>query len=99
MFGEFYEVVKNIPKGVVMSYGQVAIAAGFPHCARQVGYALHKNPDPQNIPCHRVVFADGGLSKSFAFGGINRQRELLQSEGVRFIDEKVNMAECGFMHI
>lgn len=91
MFNEFYEVVKQIPKGKVMSYGQVAMAAGFIGCARQVGFALHKNPDPKNIPCHRVVFADGRLSPAFAFGGENRQRQLLKDEGVMFVGDKVDM--------
>jgi len=91
MFEEFYSVVKTIPRGKVMSYGQVAMLAGFPRCARQVGYALHRNPDPDTIPCHRVVFADGRLAPAFAFGGANKQRELLESEGVEFIDEKVKI--------
>ena len=90
MFKEFYEVVKQIPAGCVMSYGEVARHAGFPRCARHVGFALHGNPDPENIPCHRVVFKDGSLSPAFAFGGVNRQRELLEAEGVKFVDDKVS---------
>jgi len=84
MFNEFYKVVSQIPSGKVMTYGQVAMAAGYPRCARQVGYALHKNPDPMTIPCHRVVFKDGSLSKAFAFGGESTQRRLLEMEGVLF---------------
>ena len=94
MFEEFYRVVKSIPRGKVMSYGQVAILAGFPRCTRQVGFALHRNPEQENIPCHRVVFADGRLSPAFAFGGEGVQRELLAKEGVKFIGDLVDMAKC-----
>jgi len=93
MFKEFYEIVKSIPHGKVMSYGQVAVLAGFPRCARQVGYALHGNPDPSTIPCHRVVFADGRLSPAFAFGGIGKHRELLENVGVTFLGDKVDMTK------
>ncbi|MDR3001365.1 MAG: MGMT family protein [Fibromonadaceae bacterium] len=92
MFKAMYAVVKNIPKGKVASYGTVARLAGYPRCSRQVGFALHKNPDPENIPCHRVVFKDGSLSKAFLFGGENRQRELLEAEGVRFTQGKVDIS-------
>jgi len=91
MFSEFYEIVKLIPKGKVASYGQVASLAGFNGCARQVGFALHKNPDQENIQCHRVVFKDGRLSPAFAFGGIDIQRKLLENEGVGFIGDRVDM--------
>ena len=94
MFKGFYAVVKTIPRGKVMSYGQVAAIAGFPRCARQVGFALHRNPEPAIIPCHRVVFADGRLSSAFAFGGKSKQRELLENEGVAFIGDLVDMAKC-----
>jgi len=97
VFEEFYQIVKQIPRGKAASYGTVARLAGFPHCARQVGFALHKNPDPKTIPCHRVVFKDGSLSPAFAFGGENMQRELLLSEGITFIDEKVDMKTHSFI--
>ncbi len=57
-----YEVVRRIPKGKVATYGQVAALAGAPRNARFVGYALHSNPEPGVIPCHRVVFRDGSLA-------------------------------------
>ena len=87
VFERIYEAVKLIPAGSVASYGQVAAAAGNPRLARVVGYALHANPEPGVIPCHRVVRKDGGVSSAFAFGGANRQVELLQAEGVGFLDE------------
>lgn len=84
VFERIYEVVRKIPCGKVASYGQVAALAGNPRWARVVGYALHVNPDTDGIPCYRVVTKDGGLSESFAFGGINVQRELLMRDGVEF---------------
>ena len=88
-----YEVVRQIPKGRVASYGQVARMVGRPHNARFVGYALHVNPEPGIIPCHRVVFKDGSLAPGFAFGGEGEQRRLLANEGVGFLpDGRVDMA-------
>ena len=91
-----YEVVKSIPAGRVMCYGHVAALAGNTRGARGVGFALHRNPEPGIIPCHRVVFADGRLAPGFAFGGPEVQRRLLEDENVSFLpDGRVNMAECG----
>lgn len=87
VFGRIYKVVKKIPEGKVATYGQVAFAAGNIHWARVVGYALHVNPDTENIKCYRVVNRDGRISSAFAFGGENMQRVLLQSEGVFVNDE------------
>lgn len=83
-FEIIYSVVRQIPCGRVASYGQVAALAGNPRWSRVVGYALHVNPDPEGIPCYRVVTKNGGLSEAFAFGGINVQRELLERDGVEF---------------
>lgn len=80
-----YEVVRRIPEGAVATYGQVAVLAGSPRNARLVGYALHANPEPGVIPCHRVVFRDGSLAPGFAFGGPDAQRCLLEDEGVVFV--------------
>lgn len=77
-----YEFVKNIPRGKVATYGQIALYLGNRNFARAVGNILHNNPDPEHIPCHRVVNAQGQLSQSYAFGGIAAQRRLLESEGV-----------------
>ena len=86
-FERVYEAVRRIPPGSVATYGQVAEALGNRRLARVVGYALHVNPAPGVIPCHRVVMRDGALSPAFAFGGANRQAELLRAEGVAFLDE------------
>ena len=72
------EVVRKIPKGKTLSYGQVASIAGFPRAARAVGTIMKNNHDA-SVPCHRVIKADGTL------GDFNRgkehKRKLLQEEG------------------
>ena len=83
-FEKIYEVVKSIPEGKVATYGQVALLAGNPRWARVVGYALHINPEPGIIPCHRVVNREGKVAPGFAFGGEGVQRQLLESEGIVF---------------
>lgn len=84
VFERIYEVVCSIPEGKVATYGQVALLAGNPRWARVVGYALHKNPAFGVIPCHRVVNRDGKTAESFAFGGGDIQRQMLENEGVVF---------------
>ena len=86
-----YEAVKRIPYGQVATYAQVAQMAGDRKMARAVGNALHKNPDPDNIPCYRVVNAKGELAGEFAFGGALKQAELLMAEGVEVVDGKVDL--------
>ena len=86
---QVYEFVKSIPRGKVATYGQIALHLGNRNFARVVGNILHSNPDPEHIPCHRVVNAQGRLSKAYAFGGIEAQRRLLESEGVVFKNEQV----------
>ena len=87
-----YAVVQTIPKGKVATYGQVAALAGNPRWARVVGYALHVNPKPGVIPCHRVVTRNGETSAAFAFGGQDMRRTLLEEEGVTFLpDGRVDM--------
>ena len=86
-FERIYAVVRQIPRGKVATYGQIALLAGNPRWARVVGYALHVNPDPEHIPCFRVVNRLGAVSSAFAFGGENMQIELLRQEGVTFTQE------------
>lgn len=86
-FTQIYQVVRQIPYGKVATYGQIARMAGNPRWARVVGYALHVNPDMNQIPCFRVVNREGRVSPAFAFGGANHQIALLQAEGVTFIEE------------
>ena len=86
-----YEAVKKIPRGKVATYGRVAELAGNPRMSRAVGNALHKNPDPANIPCYRVVNAKGELSGSFAFGGEAAQEKLLQADGIEVVNGRVDL--------
>ena len=86
-----YEAVKKIPKGKVATYGQIAELAGDKRMARAVGNALHKNPDPDNIPCFRVVNAKGELAGEFAFGGAGEQAKLLEADGIEVADGRVDL--------
>ncbi len=91
---DVYKAVMKIPKGKVLSYGMVATLSGHAGASRAVGTALHKNPDPKTIPCHRVVGHDGRLAKFFVFGGEEAHRFALLSEGVQFKGDKVDMNAC-----
>jgi len=85
LFQRVYEVVKKIPKGRVMTYGQIAEILGT-RDVRKIGFALHANRDSQNIPCHRVVNKEGRVAPSYAFGGPNEQKNRLLFEGISFVD-------------
>ncbi|MBQ9549942.1 MAG: methylated-DNA--[Lachnospiraceae bacterium] len=93
-----YETVMQIPYGHVATYSQVAEAAGDRKMARAVGNALHKNPDPENIPCFRVVNAKGELSGEFAFGGAGAQRKLLEAEGIEVKGGRVDLQKYAWKH-
>ena len=86
-----YEAVKRIPYGKVATYGQVAQMAGDRKMARAVGNALHHNPDPDNIPCFRVVNSKGELAGEFAFGGAGAQARLLEAEGIEVVEGRVDL--------
>ena len=90
-----YEAVKRIPKGKVATYGKVAEMAGNKKMSRAVGNALHKNPDPDNIPCFHVVNSKGELAPEFAFGGMGEQRKLLEAEGIEVKNNKVDLSKYG----
>ncbi|MBN1668357.1 MAG: MGMT family protein [Anaerolineales bacterium] len=76
----FYHIIAQIPSGQVATYGQIALLAGLPGRARQVGYALHAMP-AIDLPWHRVVNAQGRLSLR---QGAELQHSLLETEGVQF---------------
>lgn len=90
-----YEAVKKIPRGKVATYGQVAEMAGDKKMARAVGNALHRNPDPEGIPCYRVVNAKGELAGEFAFGGEGAQRKLLEADGIAVVSGRVDLKKYG----
>ena len=90
-----YEAVKKIPRGKVATYGQIAAMAGEPRMARAVGNALHKNPDPDTIPCYRVVNSKGMLSGEFAFGGAGAQAKLLEADGIDVTGGRVDLEKYG----
>lgn len=92
-----YALVCAVPKGKVTTYGQIAEALGNKNLARAVGNALHQNPDPASIPCHRVVSSKGRLATHYAFGGAEAQRSRLEAEGITFrTDGTVDLLKYGF---
>jgi methylated-DNA-protein-cysteine methyltransferase-like protein len=86
-FQRVYEIVARVPRGKVVTYGQIAAALGDPRQARTVGWALHSAPDWLDIPWHRVVNSSGGISTRHSIAGSNVQRELLEDEGVIFDED------------
>lgn len=88
---KIYAAVRLIPRGKVATYSQIAALVGNRNLRRYVGNALHKNPSNDITPCHRVVNAKGFCSGSFAFGGLDIQKEKLEAEGVLFVDGHVDM--------
>jgi methylated-DNA-protein-cysteine methyltransferase-like protein len=90
LFQKVYSLVRKIPKGKVMTYGQIAKELGLKD-VRKVGWALHALRQAQGkpyVPCHRVVNKEGEVAENFAFDGWVEQRRRLESEGVVFIGEK-----------
>ena len=88
-----YDFLLTIPKGKVVTYGQIAEYLGNKKLARVVGNILHTNPDEDKYPCYKVVDSKGNLSKQFAFGGIEKQKEKLEKDGITVINYKVNLDE------
>ena len=91
-FEKVYSVVKKIPKGKVSTYGYIAKLAGI-KSPRLVGRILHKNTDPHNIPCHRVVNTKGKLASAYAFGGIIEQKRRLQKEGIEMVHSMIDLTK------
>lgn len=98
LFEEVYKVTKKIPKGKVLTYGQIAKIVGS-RDVRKIGWALHANKSSE-VPCHRVVNKEGRLAKNFAFDGATEQQRRLESEGIVFKqDELVDLDKYGIMNI
>ena len=94
-YNDIYEIVRQIPKGRVATYGQIADLAGLYGQARLVGYALYRVDICSNIPWHRVINAKGAISYSpLRRGADYRQRVLLEQEGIKFNPrDTVNLRE------
>ena len=94
-FEKIYDLVTSVPKGKVTTYGAIARLTGIN--PRVVGYALHQNKDPVNVPCHRVINSKGEISSGYAFGGPEIQKEMLEEEGILFNKNKVNLKIFGYL--
>jgi methylated-DNA-[protein]-cysteine S-methyltransferase len=86
-----YTNLRTVPKGKVITYGQLAKMAGNAKAARAVGMLMAKNPDAPKTPCHRVVASDGSLHGYSGGDGIPTKRDMLLKEGVKFKGEKVDL--------
>ncbi len=93
-FDKIYSLVSKVPKGKVTTYGALAKLVGVD--PRVIGFALHSNKDPKNVPCHRVIKSNGQIAKGYAFGGPHIQKEMLEKEGIVFNKEEVDLLKFGF---
>ena len=88
---KIYDLARQIPKGKVATYGQLAELAGSPGAARAVGMCMKTNPDAPHTPCHRVVASNGKLTGYSAGEGVKTKKTMLLDEGVKFTGDKVNL--------
>lgn len=88
---EILKYLLTVPKGKVVTYGQIAEFLGNKNLSRAVGNALHRNPDGDKYPCYKVVNSKGELSKNYAFGGIEEQKKRLEKDGVKVVNYKVDL--------
>ena len=88
---QVYEYLAAIPRGKVVTYGQIAQYLGSNNLARTVGNILHRNPDGDKYPCYKVVTANGRLSEHYAFGGLARQQARLEQDGIAVKNGKVDL--------
>ena len=84
IYSEIYAIVAEIPRGAVMTYGQIARSVGNPGWSRLVARAMSETPEELDIPCHRVINGKGEMSPDYVFGGQHIQRKMLEDEGVIF---------------
>lgn len=88
-----YEFLTTIPKGKVVTYGQIAEYLGNRHLSRVVGNILHRNPDPVKYPCYKVVNSRGKLAEHFGDGGIEVQKQRLEKDGIEVTDYTVDLGK------
>ena len=86
-----YEYLATIPKGKVVTYGQIAKFLGNSNLARTVGNILHENPDGDKYPCYKVVNSQGKLAENYAFGGLKFQKMRLEADGIIVNNDKVDL--------
>lgn len=90
---QVYEITKKIPKGKVVTYGQIAALVGNARASRAVGMCMRTNPNAPHTPCHRVVASDGSLTGYSAGEGISTKKSMLLEEGVKFNGDKVDLSQ------
>jgi methylated-DNA-protein-cysteine methyltransferase-like protein len=93
LYEKIFEIVKQIPIGKVTTYGEIAKVIGIKSSARYVGWALNSNKLSGEIPAHRVVNRNGDLTGKMHFPTPHYMREMLESEGVTFKGDRVDMAK------
>ena len=86
-----YAYLAAIPPQRVVTYGQIAEFLGNKNLCRAVGNILHQNPDADRYPCYKVVNAQGRLSPSYAFGGLEGQKARLETDGIPVIGNRVDL--------
>jgi len=91
-----WKVVSEIPSGHVLTYGEVARLSGMPKAARRVSQAMRRAPRKLNLPWHRVINSQGKISFPEDSNGWVRQKERLESEGVTFLNGKINLERFGY---
>ena len=92
-----YNYLITIPKGKVVTYKQIAEYLGNARLARVVGNILHNNPNELKYPCYKVVNSKGKLASNYAFGGIQKQKEKLESENIEVINNRVDLKKYKYI--
>ncbi len=92
-----YKYLMKIPKGKVVTYKQIAEYLGNIKLARVVGNILHNNPNELKYPCYKVVNSKGKLASNYAFGGIQKQKEKLESENIEVINNRVDLKKYKYI--
>ena len=88
-FERVYEIARQIPYGKVTSYGAIAKILGSARSARMVGWAMNATGNREDVPAHRVVNRKGMLTGKHHFDGTNLMQQLLESEGIKVVDNQI----------
>jgi methylated-DNA-protein-cysteine methyltransferase-like protein len=91
-----WQVVQGIPRGHVLTYGEVARLAGMSRAARRVSQALRRAPREMDVPWHRVINSQGKISFPEDSAGFKQQKDLLEEEGVIFLKSKIDLSRFGY---